>query len=237
MKASNPCVLLVDDARDIRDSIGQYLRAQGLHVVLAAGAEPAREALQNDPVDLVVLDIMMPGEDGLSLCKWIAASGGPPVILLTARTDETDKIIGLELGADDFVTKPCNPRELLARIRSVLRRTGLHRERPLHRRRFADMLHDAQIKQIICADGRQIPLTSGENRLLSALLDHHGQAVSRADLMPIVTGREARAFERTIDNAVSRLRRKIEIDPTMPQLIITERSGGYRLAATVVDVP
>lgn len=235
MAVRNPTVLLVDDAQDIRESIGQYLGTKGLDVLLAADAEAAREILRDATVDLVVLDIMMPGEDGLSLCKALSSTGGPAVILLTARTEEADKIVGLELGADDFMTKPCNPRELLARIRSVLRRAGL-RAAPLQRRRFAGMLHDAQVKEVVCPDGRRVHLTSGENRLLSALLDRHGQAVSRAELTPLVTGRKARVFERAIDNAVSRLRRKLELDPNAPKLIITERGGGYRLVTTAVDL-
>ena len=119
---TEPHILVVDDARDIREPLGQYLRRHGFRTSLAAGAAEARDAVERGAVDLVVLDVMMPGEDGLSVCRWLVGRGGPPVILLTAMSDDTDRIVGLELGADDYVVKPFNPRELLARIRAVLRR-------------------------------------------------------------------------------------------------------------------
>ncbi|MEM7710295.1 MAG: response regulator transcription factor [Pseudomonadota bacterium] len=237
MDQAAPQVLIVDDARDIREPLGQYLRRQGLRTHLATNAAEARRALDEGAPALVVLDVMMPGEDGLSLCRWLVARGGPPVILLTAMADETDRVVGLELGADDYVVKPFNPRELVARIRAVLRRvppalppiaTG--------RRRFARWTHDPSAHEVWHTDGRTVALTSGESRLLGALLDHPQTVMSRDRLLDLTAGRDAKAYDRAIDNTVSRLRRKIEDDPRAPRLIVTEWGGGYRLAADAEEV-
>lgn len=153
---NEPHILVVDDARDIREPLGQYLRKHGFRVSLAADAPGARAAIGNGAIDLVVLDIMMPGEDGLSLCRWLTARGGPPVVLLTAMADDADRIVGLELGADDYVVKPFNPRELLARIRAILRRVP---PRPAQvstgRRRFGPWLHDPGPRAPSPAAGRR----------------------------------------------------------------------------------
>lgn len=235
MSEEQPQILIVDDARDIREPLGQYLRKQGLRTLLAGNAGEARRLLEDSTPALVVLDIMMPGEDGLSLCRWLVAQGGPPVILLTAMADETDRIVGLELGADDYMIKPFNPRELLARIRAVLRRipkpdvvveTGI--------RGFGPWQHDPDLQQVTHTDGRVLPLTTGESRLLSILLDHPHTVLSRDRLLDLTAGREAKAYDRAIDNTVSRLRRKVEDDPKTPRLIMTEWGGGYRLAVDVV---
>lgn len=229
-----PHILIVDDARDIREPLGQYLRKQGYRTRLAADAAEARAAVEEGAFALVVLDVMMPGEDGLSLCRWFVARGGPPVILLTAMADETDRIVGLELGADDYLVKPFNPRELLARIRAVLRRappaaptvgTG--------RRRFGGWTHDPEARTLRHGDGRAVSLTSGENRLLSIFLDRPRAVMTRATLLDLTEGREAKAYDRAIDNQISRLRQKIEDDPQNPALLITEWGRGYALAADV----
>ncbi|SIO32161.1 two-component system, OmpR family, response regulator [Rhodovulum sp. ES.010] len=236
MSQSDPQILIVDDARDIREPLGQYLRKQGLRTVLAANAGEARRALEDGSPALVVLDIMMPGEDGLSLCRWLVARGGPPVILLTAMADETDRIVGLELGADDYLVKPFNPRELLARIRAVLRR--LPEPAPVVAsgiRRFGPWRHDPDLQQAQHDDGRSVALTSGESRLLGILLDHPHTVLSRDRLLDLTAGRDAKAYDRAIDNTVSRLRRKVEDDPKAPRLIVTEWGGGYRLAVDVED--
>ncbi len=234
---SEPHILIVDDARDIREPLGQYLRKQGYRTRLAANAGEARRAIDEAAIDLAVLDVMMPGEDGLSLCRWLVAHGGPPVILLTAMADETDRIVGLELGADDYVVKPFNPRELLARIRAVLRRappqaavilTGM--------RRFADWTHDPATRQLAHKDGRQAVLTTAENRLLQVFLDHPRDVLSRSRLLDLTAGREAKAYDRAIDNQISRLRRKIELDPKYPALLVTDWGGGYALAADVETI-
>ncbi|WP_281825720.1 response regulator [Jannaschia rubra] len=236
MEPSDPQILIVDDARDIREPLGQYLRRQGFRTRLAANAGEARRIVDETRLALVVLDIMMPGEDGLSLCRWLVSRGGPPVILLTAMTDETDRIVGLELGADDYLVKPFNPRELLARIRAVLRRAPPPEQKVASgRRRFGGWMHDPAALSLLHEDGRAVELTSGESRLLGVLLDHPHVVLSRDRLLDLTVGRDAKAYDRAIDNTVSRLRRKIEADPKAPRLIATEWGGGYRLAVDVAD--
>lgn len=232
--AIEPRILIVDDARDIREPLGQYLRRSGFRIRLAADAAEARRALDDEPVHLAILDVMMPGEDGLSLCRDLARSRRLPVILLTARTGMEDRVEGLDLGADDYVTKPFDPRELLARIHAVLRRVPPERPAPPQsRRRFAGLVHDPGRAAVTLPSGQEVALTSGENRLLALLLDHPGQVLSRMRLLDLLSGREARAYDRAVDNTVSRLRHKIEPDPRAPRLIVTEWGGGYRLAADV----
>lgn len=233
---TEPQILVVDDARDIREPLGQYLRKQGFRTRLAASAAEARVAVAEARISLVVLDVMMPGEDGLSLCRWLVARGGPPVILLTAMADETDRIVGLELGADDYLVKPFNPRELLARIRAVLRRAPpVAPPQAVGRRQFAGWTHDPDARSVTHEDGRRAELTSGENRLLGLFLDAPRQMLDRVRLLDLTAGREAKAYDRAIDNQVSRLRRKIEEDPSTPRLLLTEWGGGYLLAADVEE--
>jgi two-component system OmpR family response regulator len=232
-----PHILLVDDERSIRDPLAQYLARNGMRVSKARDAQEARQALAAYAIDLVLLDIMMPGEDGLALCAQVRVTSGIPVILLTARAEETDRIVGLEIGADDYVTKPFSPRELLARIKSVLRRAG---ERP-GRLRAADadayafgawLLRTGE-RELIDAEGVAVPLSTGEYNLLLALVTHPRRVLSRDQLLDLAQGRELAAFERSIDNMVARLRRKIETDPKRPALIKTVRGGGYMFAADV----
>jgi DNA-binding response OmpR family regulator len=232
-----PHILLVDDERSIRDPLAQYLGRSGLRITKAKDVAEARQALAAYAVDLILLDIMMPGEDGLALCAQVRATSGIPVILLTARAEETDRIVGLEIGADDYVTKPFSPRELLARIKSVLRRAG---ERP-SRLRAADALAYAfgpwvlrtGERELIDAEGVAVPLSTGEYNLLLALVTHARRVLTRDQLLDLAAGRELAAFERSVDNMVSRLRRKIEPDPKNPVLLKTVRGGGYMLAADV----
>ena len=232
-----PHILLVDDERSIRDPLAQYLGRSGLRITKAKDVAEARQALAAYAVDLILLDIMMPGEDGLALCAQVRATSGIPVILLTARAEETDRIVGLEIGADDYVTKPFSPRELLARIKSVLRRAG---ERP-SRLRAADALAFAfgpwvlrtGERELIDAEGVAVPLSTGEYNLLLALVTHARRVLTRDQLLDLAAGRELAAFERSVDNMVSRLRRKIEPDPKNPVLLKTVRGGGYMLAADV----
>ena len=240
MTDPEPHLLIVDDARDIREPLGQYVRRHGFRASLAADAREARESVEGGAIDLVVLDVMMPGEDGLSLCRWLVARGGPPVILLTAMADETDRVVGLELGADDYVVKPFNPREMLARIRAVLRRAAPSRPTvPGGLRRFAPFpdgpgwTHDPAARTVRPDSGPTVELTSGESRLLGVFLDHPRKVLSRDRLLDLTAGREAKAYDRAIDNAVSRLRRKLESDPARPSLIVTQWGGGYALAADV----
>ena len=234
MTNTNAHILIVDDAREIREPLGQYLRKQGFRTELAADAAQARTALGNGKFDLIVLDVMMPGEDGLSLCRWNISTDGPPIILLTAMADETDRIVGLELGADDYLIKPFNPRELLARIRAVLRRVPVVPDTiGSVVRRFGEWVHDAGQKSILHTNGNHHELTTAENRLLIAFLDRPNVVLTREQLLDLTAGREAKAYDRAIDNQISRLRRKIEVDPKKPTYIVTEWGGGYRLAAEV----
>ncbi len=232
-----PHILVVDDHRDIRELVGRYLAKNGFRTSTAEDAEAARTVLRNGAVDLVVLDIMMPGEDGLSLCRHLRESTLVPVILLTAMAEETDRIVGLEIGADDYLTKPFNPRELLARIRSVLRRTqALPPSREPNRDgvyRFAGWTLDPARRELTDADGVAVPLSTGEFRLLVAFLDRPGVVLSRDQLLDITRGREAVPFDRSVDNQVSRLRRKIEPDPKVPVLIKTVWGGGYSFGGDV----
>ena len=231
---AEPHLLIVDDARDIREPLGQYLRRNAFRATLADGAAAARRAVEEGAIDLVVLDVMMPGEDGLSLTRWLVGRGGPPVILLTAMADDTDRVVGLELGADDYVVKPFNPRELLARIRAVLRRVPPAAPAvPTGRRRFSGWTFDPAARTLAHGDGRTAALTSGEARLLAVFLDHPRTVLTRARLLDLTAGREAKAYDRAVDNAVSRLRRKLEADPSHPVLLVTEWGGGYALAADV----
>ena len=232
-----PHILVVDDHRDIRELVGRYLVKNGFRTTTAEDARNARAALSASAIDLVVLDVMMPGEDGLSLCRHLRESTEIPVILLTAMAEETDRIIGLEIGADDYLTKPFNPRELLARIRSVMRRTQAmppsREPKPNGIYSFAGWTLDPARRELTGPDGVAVPLSTGEFRLLVAFLDRPGLVLSRDQLLDITRGREAVPFDRSIDNQVSRLRRKIEPDPKEPTLIKTVWGGGYSLSVDV----
>jgi two-component system OmpR family response regulator len=232
-----PHILVVDDHRDIRDLLAKYLVKHGLRVTVADGGAALRRAVKTSAIDLVVLDIMMPGEDGLSLCRFLRESTEIPIILVTAMAEETDRVVGLEIGADDYVTKPFNPRELLARIKSVLRRAqSLPRQRDVvagGRISFDRWRLDVEQRELVGADEVVTPLSNGEFLLLSAFLARPDMVLSRDQLLDLTRGRAAKAFDRSIDNQVSRLRRKIETDPKNPTLIKTVWGGGYRFTAAV----
>jgi two-component system, OmpR family, response regulator len=236
MTKSRSHVLLVDDEASIREPLARYLERQGHRVTEAANAKAAREALAGYDIDILLLDIMMPGEDGLSLTRDIAANGGPPVILLTAKTEETDRIVGLEIGADDYVVKPFSPRELVARIKVVLRR-GSNGIRAVSTAgavfHFGDWQLRAAEQQLIDPAGVLVPLSSGEYRLLEALVERPGQVLNRDQLLDLTRGRIAGPFDRAVDNQISRLRRKIEPDPKDPTFIRTIWGGGYRFSVEV----
>jgi len=231
---TKPHVLIVEDARDIRDPLARYLREHGYRTTTAADALAARKALRSSGIDLVVLDIMMPGEDGLSLCRSVRESSQIPVILLTARGEEVDRIIGLEMGADDYIAKPFSPRELIARIAAVLRRTQAlpPRQRPPEAEhiRFGDWMLDTGQRELIGADGVATALSSGEFSLLRALIERPKISLTRNQLLDLTKGRDAELFDRSIDNHVSRLRRKLEPDPKNPRYIKTVWGGGYMFA-------
>ena len=231
-----PHILVVDDHRDIRDLVARYLQKQGLRTSVAESAAAARRAMQTAKIDLVVLDVMMPGEDGLSLTRSLRESQDIPVILLTAMGEETDRIVGLEVGADDYLSKPFNPRELLARIKAVLRRTQTlpkSRDPAPGRVRFDRWVLDRGRRELVGEDGVAVPLSSGEFRLLAALLERPGVILSRDQLLDLTRGRAAQPFDRSIDNQISRLRKKIERDPRRPELIKTAWGDGYSFAGEV----
>ena len=232
-----PHLLLVDDERSIREPLTQYLTKQGFRVTQAGDAEGARARLAAYAIDLAIIDIMMPGEDGLSLCRHIAATSATPVILLTAKAEETDRIVGLEMGADDYVVKPFSPRELATRAKVVLRRTqgsGVRQHAPESGSyAFAGWVLKSGERALVDREGVSVPLSTGEFSLLLALVTRPRQVLTRDQLLDLTQGREAAAFDRAVDNQVSRLRRKIEPDPKNPDIIKTVWGGGYTLAAEV----
>jgi two-component system OmpR family response regulator len=228
-------LLLVDDEAKLREPLADYLVRQGFEVTQAGTAAEARSRLNENGADLVLLDIMMPGEDGLSLCRHLVEARSVPVILLTARGEATDRIVGLEIGADDYVVKPFNPRELVARIRSVLRRSarGPAPAADDQHFEFEGWRLDPLKRRLIDAEGAVVAISTVEFRLLMAFLERPRQVLDRDRLLDMVRGREAHLFDRAVDNQISRLRRKIEVDSRNPQLIQTVWGGGYMLAADV----
>ena len=213
-------ILIVDDDRDIRNLLADYLEKQGLRCTTAADGREMKAALEQHRIDLIVLDVMMPGEDGLTLCRNLRASGGAhantPILMLTARGEDMDRIIGLEMGADDYLPKPFVPRELFARIRAVLRRTralppNLDAAPPANARalRFADWRLDTVNRHLLAEDGSVVALSGAEYRMLSVFLSHPQKVLSRDQLMELTQGREADVFDRSIDLLVSRLRQRL----------------------------
>ncbi len=233
-------VLLVDDERTLREPLVDYLVGQGFVVFEADSAAAARSILREKTADIALVDIMMPGEDGLSLTRHLIEGQGLPTILLTAMGEATDRIVGLEIGADDYVTKPFEPRELVARIRSVLRRAGRNHaehvgDEDAHYL-FEGWRLDPLKQRLTDPEGSVIPISTAEFRMLRAFLDNPRAVLNRDRLLDMVQGREAHLFDRAVDNQVSRLRRKIEEDSRDPHFIQTVRGGGYRFAADVTRV-
>ncbi|BBU53881.1 MULTISPECIES: response regulator [Mameliella] len=235
--AETPHILVVDDHRQIRESVTRFLEMNGMRATAAKDAVEMDSCLADGHYDLLVLDVMMPGEDGLSVCQRLSADRKLPIIMLTALGQETDRIVGLEIGADDYLPKPFNPRELLARIRAVLRRapagevhagafTG-------NRVRFAGLVLETDTHVVEGPDIGRISLTTADFRLLIVLLERPRRVLSRDQLMDLTSGREAGPLDRTIDNQISRLRRKLEPGQTQARIITTVRNGGYCLAADV----
>ncbi|WP_374529194.1 response regulator [Novosphingobium sp.] len=228
-------LLLVDDEQALRQPLAEYLSRQGFAVTQAASAAEARTHLRDSNPDLVLLDIMMPGEDGLSLCRHLSETRSIPTIMLTAKGEAMDRIVGLEIGADDYVVKPFEPRELVARIRSVLRRSAKGGAAPAEDElfEFEGWQLDPLKRRLISPEGALVAISSVEFRLLMAFVEHPRQVLDRDRLLDMVQGREAHLFDRAVDNQVSRLRRKIEVDSRNPTLIQTVWGGGYMLAADV----
>lgn len=240
MSEKSPHILIVDDDREIRELLSRFLARHGYRCMVAADGRDMRRQLADTRVDLIVLDVMMPGETGLQLCAQLragkdSATARIPVIMLTAAGDETDRIIGLEMGADDYLPKPFNPRELLARIRAVLRRAGsgtAETEAVGGILAFDCWRIDLGGRRVSGPNG-DIELSTGEFDLLVALAERPQRVLSRDQLLDLTRGRVAQPFDRSIDVQVGRLRRKIEADPAQPRLITTVRGGGYMFAAAV----
>jgi two-component system OmpR family response regulator len=230
-------VLIVDDDHRIRAMLARFLTDHGLRVSQAGDGREMFTICSSARIDVIVLDIMMPGEDGLSLCRRLRAQSSVPIILLTAMSGDTDRIIGLEIGADDYVVKPFNPRELLARIRAVTRRLGaasINAERPVASvYAFGGWRLNASRRTLTSPSGMLTDLTSGEFDLLLAFLEHPQRVLSREQLLDLAHGRINQSYDRSIDVQISRLRRKIEANPQEPVFIKTIRNEGYLFTAPV----
>jgi len=230
----NGRILVVDDDADVRWMVQKYLSKHGLHVALAEDGEQMREMIEAAPYDLVVLDINMPGEDGLSLARFLRANHSVGIIMLTAAADVFDRVVGLEMGADDYVTKPFEPRELLARIKSVLRRIdqsqaaseGTEDDNDRYVR-FGEHMLDLEAHQLLDAKNESVSITSMEFDLLKAFADNPDKVLNRDQLLNMAHNKDWDPFDRSIDIRIARLRRKIEPDPAKPQIIKTVRGAGY----------
>ncbi len=231
-------ILIVDDDDDIRSLLSEFLERNRLVAFQASDGEVMKKLLKSQPIDLVVLDLNLPGEEGLSLCRQLRASSNIPIIMLTAKTDPIDRVMGLETGADDYVCKPFEPLELLSRIRSVLRRThqsGISEGKAVESVsiHFSGWILDLTARHLLNPQGVVISLSGAEFRLLKMFLDRPNRILSRDQIMDMMHGRDAGAFDRSIDLQVSRLRQKIEEDQKLPVIIKTVRNEGYILATSV----
>jgi two-component system OmpR family response regulator len=228
-------ILIVDDDPELRELLRGYLGGNGFAVDVAEDGAAMRQRIAAAAPDLVILDLMLPGEDGLALCRELRAESSLPILMLTARGEDTDRIVGLEMGADDYLPKPFNPRELLARIRSILRRAGENaaREAPARALAFAGWTLDLGARHLVGSDGVVVPISNGEFKLLRAFAENPFRVLTRDHLMDVLAGREAGPFDRSVDVMVHRLRRRLDDDAREPALIKTVRSEGYMLAADV----
>lgn len=234
-------ILVVDDDREIRNLLGEYLQKQGYRVTAVADGRGLRAAVETSRPDVVILDVMLPGDDGLTLCRELRARSAVPIIMLTARGDETDRIVGLELGADDYVAKPFSPRELLARIKSVLRRA---RSLPVNLKteeartfRFAGWTLDAATRNLTSPQGVVVALSGTDFRLLKIFVEHPNRVLTRDQLIDLMLSREAGPYDRAIDVQVSRLRQRLGEDAKEPAIIKTVRGQGYVFSAHVEAGP
>ena len=230
-------ILVVDDDREIRTLLADYLDSNGFRTFTAGSGVEMRKHLDSARIDLVVLDLTLPGEDGLTLCRTLRASSSLPVIMLTARGEPLDRILGLEMGADDYLAKPFEPRELFARIRSVLRRTNALPPNMLTSEaqvmQFDGWRLDLMARHLLQPDGTVVALSGAEFRMLKVFLEHPNRVLNRDQLLELTQGREADPFDRSVDIQISRLRQKLSDDARTPRLVKTVRNEGYVLAATV----
>ena len=230
-------ILIVDDDREISSLLAEYLEKNGYKTSTAGDGKAMWKTLDEQRIDLIVLDLNLPGDDGLTLCRDLRARSSMPVIMLTARAEPVDRILGLEMGADDYLPKPFEPRELFARIRSVLRRTqalppNLQAAEP-QQVHFAGWTMDYTARHLVNPQGTVVALSGAEFRLLKIFLDHANRVLSRDQLLNLTQGRDADPFDRSIDLQISRLRQKLGEDARSPQIIKTVRNEGYVLATTV----
>jgi two-component system OmpR family response regulator len=235
-----PHILIVDDHREIRDLVGRALTREGFRVSAAADGKAMRKVLADSRIDLILLDLMLPGENGLALCRELRMQSNIPIIMVTAKGEEVDKVIGLELGADDYLPKPFGTRELVARIHAVLRRTradpaGTAPQSKPKRYAFDRWILNTEARELIRSDGVTVALSTGEFGLLLAMVERPGRVLTRETLLDLARGRAATAFDRSIDTQVSRLRKKLEVDPVEPRIIQTVWGGGYMFAAAVSE--
>jgi two-component system OmpR family response regulator len=237
-----PHLLVVDDDREIRDLVSRLLQKHGYKVETARDAQAMEAIFAVSRIDLVILDIMLPGKSGLDVCRELRARSPVPILMLTAVGEETDRIVGLEMGADDYLAKPFNPRELLARIRAILRRVSTAaasvgpRPPATKKLRFAGWQLDLGRRRLEAPDGVIVDLTTGEYELLMAFAERPQRVLTRNQLLDLARGRDATPFDRSIDVQVSRIRRKIESDPRSPSMIITVRGDGYMFTPDVEPV-
>jgi two-component system OmpR family response regulator len=233
-------LLIVDDDKEICALLSRFLTQHGYRISVVHDGRAMMQTLESARISLVVLDLMLPGENGLSLCRRLRAASTTPIIMLTAAGEETDRIVGLEMGADDYLAKPFNPRELLARVRAVMRRTGAPLAGPLTGRgrvlQFAGWRLDVACRQLFSPTDALVPLRAAEFDLLLALAERPQRVLSRDQLLDLARGRAATSFDRSVDVQISRLRRKLKVHAEDPELIKTVRSGGYVFAAPVVAV-
>jgi len=228
--SDNGRILVVDDQQEICDLVREYLTEEGFRVTTAHDGAGLREELARAPVDLVILDLVLGGEDGLTLARELRSQSEIGIIILTGRGGTVDRIVGLEMGADDYLPKPFHLRELLARVKSVLRRAAARGNRSPTQHvqvRFAGWHFDQASRSLLSPQGQEIRLTAGEFELLTAFVSHPNQVLSRDRLLDLARGREAGSFDRTIDVQIGRLRRKLDDDPKSSLIIKTVRGGGY----------
>jgi len=233
-----PHILVVDDDQQIRALLEEYLQENGLRVSVAANGARMSQVLADEAIDLVVLDLRLAGEDGMAIARTLRDSSAIPIVMLTGVRDEADRVMGLELGADDYLTKPFSPRELLARIRTVLRRTkgaalSQARERQVRAYRFDEFELNLRTRRLKGLEGRPVDLTNGEFNLLAALLAAPQRVLTRDQLLEASRVYDNEVYDRSIDVQVARLRRKIEADPSQPRFIVTERGAGYTFNCAV----